>query len=230
MPTGARKPVRLSASTLAVLLECPRCFWLQLNEGIRRPQGPFPSLPGGMDDVLKRYMDAGRKQGKLPPELVGKVKGELFGDQAQLNRWRDALRGDLRYRDPHFDIEVTGGLDDLLVEGELLTPLDFKTRGWAVKIDTHKHYQHQLDLYAWLLEKLGHRTSGRGVLLFFSPTAYEGDGMVRFRIEPVELTTDVRRADGLLERAVKILRGPAPQGHADCAFCHFVERHAVLED
>lgn len=224
-----QRHIRLSASTLSVLLECPRCFWLQVNEDLRRPQGPFPSLPGGIDAVLKAHLDMYRKRGELPPDLVGKVPGALFPDQGKLDRWRDALRGDLRFTDAELGIEVTGGLDDLLVEDERLTPLDFKTRGWPVKEDTHRHYEHQLDLYAWLLEKLGHQTSGRGVLLFFSPVSYEGQGRVKFRIEPVEMKTDTKRAGGLLGRAVQVLRGPVPKDHAECAFCHFATTRAVQQ-
>lgn len=224
----ARSPLRLSASSLAIFLECPRCFWLQINEKIRRPQGPFPSLPGGIDAVLKQYMDRYRTTGELPPELAGMVKGALFPDQEQLNQWRDPLRGNFRFTDPHLGIEVVGALDDLFVEEDgKLMPIDFKTRGWAVKNDTHRHYEHQLDLYAWLLEHLGHATSGRGLLLFFSPIAYEGKGTIRFRIEPVEQATNPTRAQQLIERAVAILRSPLPAKHADCAFCHFATTRAV---
>ncbi len=116
---------------------------------------------------------------------------------------------------------MLGGLDDLLIEPEGLTPLDFKTRGWAVKEDSHAHYEHQLDLYAWILAKLGERVSGRGLLLFFSPTAYAGSGQFRFRVEPVVVPTSLERAGALLARAVTILRGSAPKEHADCSFCRF---------
>ncbi|TSC64135.1 MAG: hypothetical protein G01um1014106_260 [Parcubacteria group bacterium Gr01-1014_106] len=216
-----KKRVRLSASSLAVLLECPRCFWLQINENMRRPQGAFPSLPNGIDAVLKTAMDAHRKRGELPPELRGVTEGTLYSDQKQLDRWRDSLRGDLRYTDPALNVEVLGGIDDLLVEDGHFTPLDFKTRGYPVKDDTHRHYEHQLDLYAWLFTKLGHTVNERGVLLFFSPIAYEGKGTVQFRIEPVIMKTDVARAQGLLERAVAILQQSTPPRHAECVFCHF---------
>lgn len=216
-----KRPIRLSASALSVLLDCPRCFWLQVNEDLRRPQGPFPSLPGGIDAILKTAMDEHRTRGTLPSELVGTTTGTLYADQRQLDRWRDSLRGDLRYTDIALGIEVVGGIDDLLVENGRLTPLDFKTRGYPVKPDTHAHYEHQLDLYAWLLTKLKQSVSGRGVLLFFSPVTYQGEGLVQFRIEPVVMKADVERANTLLERAVEILRKPVPARHADCAFCHF---------
>lgn len=226
---SVKRPVRLSASTLSVLLDCPRCFWLQVNEELRRPQGPFPSLPSGIDAILKTAMDAFRKRGELPPELAATTSGTLFPDQQQLDRWRDSLRGDLRYTDAAREIEVIGGIDDLLVEKKRLTPLDFKTRGFPVKSDTHAHYQHQLDLYAWLLTKLGQHVSDRGILLFFSPTKYESQGMVRFRIEPVVVDTNVERADALLQRAVTVLRGALPAQHAECAFCHFVVSRGAQE-
>lgn len=224
-----KRTYRLSASSLSIFLECPRCFWLQVREDIRRPQGPFPSLPSGIDAVLKTAMDGCRKRGQLPLELKDVTSGELYPDMAKLARWRDSLRGDLRYTDTARGIEVVGGIDDLIVEGGKFTPLDFKTRGWAVKEDSHRHYEHQLDLYAWLFEKLGNPTSGRGILLFYSPTSYEGNGTVKFRIEPVVLKTDPRRADDLLERAIKILGGPRPKRHAACPFCHYASSRAVQE-
>jgi len=33
----------LSPSSLNLLEDCPRCFWLQLVKKIRRPNGAFPS-------------------------------------------------------------------------------------------------------------------------------------------------------------------------------------------
>lgn len=225
-----RRPHRLSASSLAVLLDCPRCFWLQVNEDLRRPQGPFPSLPGGIDLVLKRYLDTFRGKDALPPELRGVTDGALFPEQQKLDRWRDPLRGDLRVTDRTLGVEVTGGIDDLLVESGQLTPVDFKTRGFAVKEDSHSHYEHQLDLYAWLLERLGQKVSGRGILLFFSPTTYSGAGTMSFLSEPVVVQSDTARAERLLRRAVDVLQGTCPQHHAACAFCHFVLARAASTD
>jgi len=39
------------------MLECPRCFWLQIVKNIKRPAGIFPSLPSGMDKILKVHFD-----------------------------------------------------------------------------------------------------------------------------------------------------------------------------
>ena len=64
-------PYKLSPSSLSVLKECPRCFWLQVNKKIRRPIGAFPSLPGGMDRILKTHFDSFRSREELPPDEKG---------------------------------------------------------------------------------------------------------------------------------------------------------------
>lgn len=52
--------IRLSPASLNIFLDCPKCFWLEKNKSIKRPRGVFPSLPGGMDPVIKTYFDFGR--------------------------------------------------------------------------------------------------------------------------------------------------------------------------
>ena len=41
MPT---RPLQLSATTLGLYQECPRCFWLHMRAGVKRPARPFPSI------------------------------------------------------------------------------------------------------------------------------------------------------------------------------------------
>ena len=60
---------KLSPSSLCLMEDCPRCFWLQFNKNIRRPNGIFPSLPSGMDRVLKAHFDSFRDKNELPSEL-----------------------------------------------------------------------------------------------------------------------------------------------------------------
>ncbi|MEM3126988.1 MAG: hypothetical protein QW331_02890 [Candidatus Woesearchaeota archaeon] len=63
--------------------ECPRCFWLAFNKDIKRPDTVFPSLPSGMDKILKEHFDKFMRKGELPPELQqlnGEVK--LFDDKS----------------------------------------------------------------------------------------------------------------------------------------------------
>lgn len=42
---------RLSPSSLKLMDECPRCFWLTHHGVWKRPSGIFASLPNGMDRI-----------------------------------------------------------------------------------------------------------------------------------------------------------------------------------
>lgn len=210
--------IRLSASSLGLFLECPRCFWRDMVDGVHRPRGVFPSLPGGMDLVIKDYFDTWRVKAEMPPEIRGKVPGELFGDTKLLNAWRNWRTG-LTYEDKKEKALLIGALDDCLVEGEKYTPLDYKTRGSPPKDETTRYYQHQLDVYAFLLESNGYPSSGRAWLLYYFPRNVEEGGVVNFEVEPHEVAVSALRGRELFDEAVALVKGPIPKHHSRCEWC-----------
>lgn len=220
-----KRYIQLSASTLSLFKECPRCFWLQLKAGVHRPDTIFPSLPGGMDSVIKVYFDQfrGTKEG-LPPELRGKVEGTLMDDQKILDGWR-VRTGGLRYFDKKLNTRLMGLLDDCLQDRGAYVPLDYKTRGWAPKEDTSGFYQHQLDIYEWLLKENGFKTKGVAYLVYYHPSEVRQDGAVQFTVTPKRVETSVERARKLFEDAAKLLQDDkAPKRHSACTFCSWGER------
>lgn len=213
------KEFRLSPSTLNLFLECPRCFWLHINEKIHRPRGIFPSLPGGMDSVIKVYFDKYRTKGELPPEIKGKVEGKLVADLNLLNKWRNWRTG-LEYRDEVLGVTLFGALDDALQDGKHYIPLDYKTRGSAPREgDSQKYYGNQLDSYALMLRENGYPVKGLGYLVYYYPNKVKEEGQVIFDVEVVELKTDPERAKKLLKDAIKLLNGPIPSRHSECEYC-----------
>ncbi|MGH2396762.1 MAG: PD-(D/E)XK nuclease family protein [bacterium] len=213
------KRLTLSNNRLSLLAECPRCFWLDLNAGIKRPDTIFPSLPGGLDAQFKRYFDQFRARGGLPPEVDGKLPGRLLSDVATMNRWRDWRRG-IRYTPAWAEVELMGALDECLVdEAGLHYPLDYKTRGYAPKPDTHEYYQTQMDLYTLLLEGNGHRTKRLAYLIYYHPVEVREHGLIRFDISVQEVPTDPGAAERLVKDAVSVLNGPAPASASSCGFC-----------
>ncbi|MCX6750872.1 MAG: PD-(D/E)XK nuclease family protein, partial [Candidatus Pacearchaeota archaeon] len=149
-------PYKLSPSSLSLMHECPRCFWLDKHDVWKRPASIFPSLPSGMDGILKTHFDKFRDRGLLPPELrESECKNEckLFDDSEKLKIWRNNLKG-ISWTDKNGNI-LHGAVDNLLQKGEKLIVLDYKTRGYPVKEDTAEHYQNQLDIYNFLLRKNG---------------------------------------------------------------------------
>lgn len=197
--------------------ECERCFWLMMNKGKNRPAGIFPSLPSGMDGILKKHFDKFMEKGKLPPELCNAVNKEecknlkLFDDKKLLAEWRNSRRG-LWFEDKEGNI-LHGGSDNLLVNKEngKIIVLDYKTRGFPLKEDTHEHYQDQLNIYAWLLEKLGHKVEDFAYLLFYHPKEVLESGEVIFNTDLKKMKVNPENAENLFKKAIKLLKGKCPE-------------------
>ncbi len=225
--TGERF-IRLSpTSGLNLYKECPRCFWLHHHENIKRPQGPFPSLPGGMDMVIKDYFD--RYRGSLPPELQGKVDGKLMEDNALMNVWRNWRTG-LGFKDTARNAELFGALDECLVIDGKYAPLDYKTRGSPPRPgDSERYYQTQLDSYTLMLRENGYPVADHGYLVYYFPKKVERNGVVHFEVYPVRMSIDANRAQAFFASAVDCLRGTAPQKHTGCLFCDWVTRLAEFD-
>lgn len=212
------KQLKLSPSSISLFLDCPRCFWLHFNKKIRRPSGAFPSLPAGMDKILKEHFDKHRINGVIPQEIDGDFKGKLFSDVGKLDVWRNNRRG-LEYVDPSSKIILMGALDDLFVtDSGLYAPLDFKTRGYPLKEDTHEHYQHQMDIYSFLLEKNGMKSAGYAILLFYHPKKVNENHNIEFYVEPIKVKTSIANGERIFMNAVKCLSGNEP--NKKCDWCH----------
>jgi hypothetical protein len=217
------KKIFLSPSALNLFNNCPRCFWLEKNKGIKRPRGIFPSLPGGMDMVIKKYFDKYRKIDQLPPETAGRMEGKLFEDLNTLEMWRSWRNTNLCYVNNSYNAVLSGALDDCLIDGEFYMPLDYKTRGSELKSDPRLYYQTQLDCYCLMLEANGYKTKGVAYLLYYWPKEVKENGMVLFHVEPIRIETSCKAAEEIVRQAAVCLAGPIPEAAKDCEYCGLVK-------
>jgi len=209
---------KLSPSALSLMKECPRCFWLNQHKVWKRPSGIFPSLPNGMDKILKIHFDKFRDKGELPPELCNNNHCEdmnLFDDKELLKIWRNNFKG-IQFTDKEGNI-LKGAVDNILVKGKKLIVLDYKTRGYALKEDTHKSYQNQLDTYNFLLRENGYETEDFGFLLFYVPMEVTETGEVIFDTTLLKIVTNPKSAEKIFEDAIKLLNSDCPQ--ESCEWC-----------
>jgi hypothetical protein len=119
---------KLSPSAINLMKECPRCFWLTQHKVWKRPAGIFPSLPSGMDRILKIHFDKFRDKGELPPELCNNgecSKMKLFNDKEKMKIWQSNFKG-ISSKDKQGN-ELHGAVDNILVKGKKLIVLDYKT-------------------------------------------------------------------------------------------------------
>ncbi|HIH05131.1 TPA: PD-(D/E)XK nuclease family protein [Candidatus Woesearchaeota archaeon] len=213
-------PYTFSPSSLSLLKDCPRCFWLHFTKGIKRPDSIFPSLPSGMDRVLKEHFDRFMEKGELPPELA-ECNGEcrLFNDKSLLAVWRSNFNG-IRWKDERGNL-FRGAVDNILVKGKKLVVLDYKTRGYPLKEDTPAHYQDQMDIYNLLLRKNGHETEDYAYLLFYHPNTVHGNGDVDFHSDLVKIPIDASNAERIFRKALEVLEKEIPQPAEECGFCRW---------
>src|SRR3989344_306581 len=209
----------LSPSTINLMRECRMCFWLQFKKGIKRPDGIFPSLPSGMDRILKEHFDSYIEKDGLPPELKKhNVEAKLFPDKKLLDKWRDNRQG-IKWTDEKGNI-LKGAIDNILTTGKKLVVLDYKTRGYELKADTHEHYRDQLDFYNFLLRKNGYETEDYSYLIFYHPDKVI-DTVFLFHTNLVKLDVDVKKAEKMFADAIALLDGPMPEASGECGFCKY---------
>lgn len=213
---------KLSPSSIGLMQECERCFWMEKHKKWKRPSGIFPSLPSGVDKILKEHFDYFMEKGELPPELCNHEHCEnmkLFDNVELLKIWRNNRKGIL-WEDDEGNI-LHGAVDNILVSGKKLIVLDYKTRGFELKEDTHEHYQHQLDIYNFLLRKNGYETEDFGFLLFYVPEKVLETGEFVFKTRLIKMEANTKHAEKLFNTALKLLNGECPS--KCCEWCEKVE-------
>lgn len=215
---------KISPSNISLMEECPRCFWLEKHGIWKRPSGIFPSLPGGMDRILKKHFDRFAAKKMMPPELRENIQCfgcKLFDNFELLKIWRNNLVG-ISWQDKEGNI-FHGAVDNILVKGKKLIVLDYKTRGYALKEETAKTYQNQLDIYNFLLRKNGYETEDYGFLLFYYPREVTETGEVIFDTQLVKMKINVENVERLFNKALKLLKGPCPKPSEECEWCKLIQ-------
>jgi len=214
----------LSPTTLKIIEECSRCFYLEAKKILSRPRGIFSSLPNAFDRVLKTQYDKVRP---LLPADISSLNGKLAFDNAKIKKyrhWKSAPNIEL----PEYDILLRCGFDDVFEEPDgKLSPMDYKTTGKAPdQAKFEGYYSLQMSIQSYILEKAGHEVSGKAYL----PTYYP-EGSMDLQCEVITLETDHGLVDGVLQKASDILASDKlPDPEEGCDYCEYVEKYLqVLE-
>jgi len=203
--------IKVSPSSLNLFSECPRCFWLYLNKGIKRPSIPVATITTGLDRVIKEYLDGFRGKDILPSFLAAKLPGRLMVDFPK--------KGWFEYVDTKLDARLLGYLDECIdFQDGHYAVLDHKTRG-APPASVHRAYQLQMDAYTFLLEENKFPTRRIAYLAYYIPKKIIANSDFQFDVLIKEIKTDPKRALDLFHQAAGLLRSPLPQIQENCAFC-----------
>lgn len=228
----SQEPFKLSRSKIEDFLRCPHCFYLDRRLGVGKPaQLPF-NLNSAVDHLFKKEFDIHRAKGEPHPlmERYG-IKAIPFS-HPQLNEWRENFVGIQYYHEPSNFI-ITGAVDDLWVtpEGDIIV-VDYKStsKDSEVNLDAEwqRGYKNQMEIYQWLLRKLGFSVSPVGYFVYANGRRDRAafDAKLEFTVSIIPYEGDDSWVEGAILDAHQCLMGDRlPESASQCEYCQY--RQAV---
>jgi CRISPR/Cas system-associated exonuclease Cas4 (RecB family) len=215
--------IRLSRSKLDLFIDCPRCFWLDMKNGIKRPPPAPYTINTAIDGFLKAEFDTYREKGTAH-YLMGKYNIDAIPYKCkEINEWRNNFTG-VRFHHKPTDFLVFGAIDDVWINpaGELIV-VDYKATG-AKEYKIYDSYRRQMEIYQWLLAQNGYKVSKVGYFLFAKVNKEGGfkEGRLSFDLFLEPLEGDNSWVEGAIVEAQKTLDGSAPKPKEDCQYCQFI--------
>lgn len=215
---------KLSRSKIELSLECPRCFWLEMKKGVKRPPPAPYTINSAVDALLKKEFDAYRENGTAHYLMKKYNIDALPYKCSQISSWRNNFTG-IQFKHRGADFLVFGALDDVWVnpKGELIV-VDYKATG-AGEHKIYDSYRRQIEIYQWLLINNGYKVCKTGYFVFARVNREGGFGQGKLSfdlfVEPQE--GDVFWIEAAILNARKALDGTIPPGGQNCAYCRFAE-------
>ncbi len=218
--------MRLSRSKVELFLQCPRCFYLDLRYGVRRPGSPPFSLNLAVDELLKKEFDIYREKAEVPPILKENGLDLIPYQNQKLAIWRENFKG-ISFQ--NLDMELFGAVDDIWVnsEGEL-SVVDYKA---SAKRDFRglegsswrEQYQRQLSFYQWLLINNGYKVSKNGYFVLCNAKLERPrfDSRLEFDISIKSYKCDPEWVEPCLLSIKKCLEGGTPPVNPTCEYCSY---------
>lgn len=222
---------KLSRSKIELLEECPRCFWLDVVQGIKRPPPAPYTINNAIDYLLKQEFDLYRERGAPHPIMEENHVEAIPYDAPEMNKWRHNFTG-VQFEDAENDFLLFGAVDDIWInpQGELIV-VDYKATG-AKEHHIYDSYGRQMEIYQWLLRKNGYKVSDFGYFVFAKVD--KGDGFSKNGGSsantgslPFDLIVEAYKGDDAwVESRVKKAREvcemkKSPSPSEGCAYCEY---------
>jgi len=221
---------KLSRSKIDLFVECPRCFYLDNKLGVSRPKGPSFTLNIAVDALLKKEFDIHRANKTTHPLMTRYGVDAIPFDHPGMNDWRENFVG-IQYRHEGTGLLISGAIDDVWVnkKGELII-VDYKATSKDGKIESlsdsgwDEQYKRQMEVYQWLLRKLGFKVSRTGYFVYVNGKKDREafDGRLDFDVTLIPHTGDDSWVDGRIEEIKVCLDAETvPQADEFCDYCGY---------
>ena len=239
---GQKEPYPLSRSKIDLFMQCPRCFWLEVREKIKRPSGPPFSINNAIDLLLKKEFDSHRKTQTKHPLFIEYELDVLPFQHEKMDEWRDALRRGVKFLHPETNLLLRGGIDDAWVDPSgTIYVVDYKATAKVSEVsldaDWQNTYKRQMEIYQWLLRQNGFNVSDTGYFVYTNGRL-DLDGFndrVEFMTKIIPYTGDDGWVDGAIVKMKKCMDGGLPKvgnqvmnPNEPCEYCSYAEQRAGL--
>ncbi len=230
------EPFTLSRSKIDTFTECPRCSYLDLRLGVKRPSGPSFTLNNAVDELFKREFDIHREAATTHPLMKAYGLDAVPMKDERLDEWRDALRRGIKHHHEESGLTLRGGIDDVWVtpEGELII-VDYKAtskkEGPKTEDDLYPSYKKQMEVYQWLFRQNGFKVSPIGFFVYANGNSDKEafDGKLEFDITLIPYKgNDAWVSDTLVKLKATLMSDEIPEvgtafGGGPCDFCTYRE-------
>ncbi|MFA4931246.1 MAG: PD-(D/E)XK nuclease family protein [Patescibacteria group bacterium] len=236
----SKSPFKISRSKIELFVQCPRCFYLDLRHGLKRPSWPAFTLNSAVDALLKKEFDTHRAGNTAHPLMAAyKLNYRPFA-HSKMDQWRHNFTG-VQVKHEVTNFMVYGAVDDIWQddEGNLMI-VDYKSTSTDKPIDLNDHwkaaYKRQMEFYQWLArhnEELGkYRVLDLGYFVYCNgqKDVAAFDAKLEFNIELIPYEgNDAWVEDKILSAHQCLSNDKIPEAVADCEYCQYRQAAKTLE-
>jgi hypothetical protein len=232
--------IKISRSKIDLFLECPRCFYLDIQKKIKRPPGfPF-NLNNAVDMLLKKEFDRHRVAGTKHPLQIEFNIDAVPANHPMLDKWRQSMQHGVIYQDIERDLHIYGGIDDLWInsEGEYHV-VDYKATAKDLPVtelaEWTAGYKRQMEVYQWLLRKNGLKVSNTAYFVYC--TGNNSADSFNNKIEFHSHIIPYEGNDSWIDQTISDLHNclsnsKTPSKSESCQYCNFLKNvyYQLIQD
>lgn len=233
---GLKDRYRISRTKIDLFITCPRCFYLDIRLGIKRPPGfPF-SLNSAVDTLLKAEFDQYRKVQLPHPYITKSGLNAVPYSHPQLDIWRNNFKG-VSFVHEGTGFEVFGAVDDLWIDlsTQEIIVVDYKAtsklNGVSLDADWQIGYKRQMEFYQWLLKKNGLNVANQGWFVYCNGIKDKSafNEQLDFTVSMLPYVGNDSWVEPTLVEVKKCLDSELiPLAANDCDYCQYALQYATV--
>jgi CRISPR/Cas system-associated exonuclease Cas4 (RecB family) len=227
----------ISRSMIDLYCECPRCFFLNFVEGIKRPPGyPF-TLNAAVDKLTKMEFDHYRNLQISHPKCSSEGLSVIPLEHPLMGSWRNNFRGVRTVKRGRI---ISGVVDDIWenTESGNWHVVDYKAtakKDPVTELDPnaphHDAYKRQLEVYSWLLAENGLPVDKTAYLYYSTGnnTLPNFNDNLQFETHIIAVSLDWNWVDPTLNAMIDLIdEVDPPAASKDCNYCNYFEKRTRL--